>query len=383
MKIVYLYPELSFVGGNDRVIVDKLNYFAEVFQYDVYLVTTQQFGKKPFFELSPKVRHLDMEIDFNKQYKSTFFKRVFIYFGLLYAYKRKLRKLLQTIKPDITITTVSRDLDFIHSIKDGSKKIAEAHLSKKYVRALDEYQGKGLIKGFIGKYLWMKLEDRVKKLDAFVVLTNEDAKNWEKVRRSVVIPNPLPFYPESVSSCDNKKIICVGRFEYQKGFDLLIEAWNMISGRHAGWEIHVYGKGSLAGELSDLIRQKGLHGSFFLEEPVTDIENKYIDSSFFVLSSRFEGFGMVLIEAMSCGLPVISFDCPDGPSDIIQDGEDGFLIQNGNIEELAEKIEYLIEHDALRPIMGRAARTNVQKYSKETVMSEWKKLFDGLVRHKT
>ncbi len=164
---------------------------------------------------------------------------------------------------------------------------------------------------------------------------------------------------------------------------MLIEAWNMISGRHAGWEIHVYGKGSLAGELSDLIRQKGLHGSFFLEEPVTDIENKYIDSSFFVLSSRFEGFGMVLIEAMSCGLPVISFDCPDGPSDIIQDGEDGFLIQNGNIEELAEKIEYLIEHDALRPIMGRAARTNVQKYSKETVMSEWKKLFDGLVRHKT
>ncbi len=378
MKIAYIYPALNTIGGADRVITDKANYFAEHYGYEVYIITAHQGNHPLFFKLSDKVKHIDLDVNFNKQYHHTFFKRGFIYFKLLHQYKRKLSALLLSLKLDITITTISRDIDFLYKLKDGSKKIAEAHVSKEYVRNFHLLENKGFLYRAILKIWRQKLENAIRKFDRLVVLTDNDAAHWSKVREAVVIPNSTPFYPENFSDCSGNKIISVGRLYAQKGYDLLIYAWELVHKLHPGWTMHIYGNGEDKEKLQQLINSRNLNNSFFLEVPVTNIAEKYIESSFYVMSSRFEGFGMVLIEAMACGLPVISFDCPDGPSDIITDGEDGFLVENANIGKLADKICCLIDDKALRAKMGLTARENVKRYFPDVIMQKWIDLFETL-----
>jgi len=378
MKIVYIYPALTTVGGADRVIVDKANYFADRCGYEVYIVTAHQNGRPSFFKVSEKVKHVDLNVNFDEQYHHSFFVRGFIYLRLLHVYKKKLSILLKELKADFTLTTISRDVDFLNSIKDGSLKIAEAHVSKKFLRNLHLMQDHGFLYKIAG-ILWNKrLEYAAKRFDAFVVLTEQDAKNWKKIRYCNVIPNSIPFYPEIPSTCINKKVISVGRFYAQKGFDFLIDAWSLIVIQHPGWELNIYGNGELEDELTKSISNKNLADSIFLKKPVKNISDKYQESSLYVMSSRFEGFGMVLIEAMACGLPVISFNCPDGPSDIITDNEDGFLVENENVQLLAEKISVLIENEDLRIDMGQKARENVKRYSQDIVMQKWIDLFQSL-----
>lgn len=382
MKIIYIYPALTTIGGADRVITDKSNYLADKYGYEVYIVTAHQNGYKPFFKLSDKVKHIDLDVNFNEQYAHGFLMRGCIYLKLLRLYKKRLSKLLKELKADFVLTTISRDIDFLHSIKDGSFKIAEAHVSKKYLRNLHLLQERSLPYRIVG-YFWTKrLERAARKFDAFVVLTNNDAAHWKNIRKCTVIPNSIPFYPEETSTCTNKKVISVGRYYAQKGYDMLVEAWALLAKKFPDWTLSIYGDGELIDELGALIKNKGLTNNVFLEKPVTNIVDKYLESSIYVMSSRFEGFGMVLIEAMACGLPVVSFDCPDGPSDIISDGEDGFLVANGNIQELAEKLSILMEKEDRRIEMGQKARVNVQRYNQNVVMQKWVDLFEQLTNKK-
>ena len=180
---------------------------------------------------------------------------------------------------------------------------------------------------------------------------------------------------------DNKNVIAVGRYSHQKGFDLLVEAWSVVAKKHPDWILNVYGDGDRT-ELQNKIDELNLTKSFIANEKTDAIIQKYLESSIFVLSSRYEGFGLVLIEAMNCGVPPVSFACPTGPKDIITHGEDGILVENGNIEQLAEKICYLIENEDVRKKMGRNARENVKKFKKEIIMDQWKKLFEMLIHDK-
>lgn len=118
--------------------------------------------------------------------------------------------------------------------------------------------------------------------------------------------------------------------------------------------------------------------TLYLEEQTPDIIRNYCRSSIFVLSPRYEGFGMVITEAMSCGVPPVSFTCPCGPRDIIDDGKNGLLVENGNIEMLAEKICYLIENDEIRRKMGQQARIDVERFKIEQIAEQWKQLFESL-----
>jgi Glycosyltransferase len=378
MKLAYIYATLSTVGGGDRVIAEKANYFAEKCGYEVYIITAYQNGLPFSFPLSPKVKHLDLGIDFNEQYQYSFLKRGYIYLKLLRKYKKELSDLLCQLKVDFTMTTISREIDFLADLKDGSQKIAEAHVSKKFIRNLHDLQKKSLPYRIIGRIWTRKIENILNRFDELVVLTEADAANWQAIRSTTVIPNSLPFYPTESSNCTNKKIISVGRLDNQKGFDLLIDAWEIVAARHPDWSISIYGEGGLYHQLNEQIKQKGLTSSFKIENPVKNITEKYTESSIYVMSSRFEGFGMVLIEAMACGLPVISFNCPSGPSEIISDQIDGFLVENGNIYELSEKILFLIENEDKRIQMGQIARDNIQRYTADNVMRKWVNLFASL-----
>lgn len=382
MRIAYIYPALTTVGGADRVIVNKANYFADVYGYEVYIITAHQNGQPSFFPLSDKVNHLDLAVNFNEQYRHSFFVRGFIYFKLLRVYKRKLSDLLKELKADFVLTTISRDIDFLNSIHDGSIKIAEAHVAKDFIRNFHLLKKKNLLYKIIGNIWTNRLEHAIKKFSAFVVLTQRDAEAWSNIRQAVVIPNSIPFWPEQASLCTNKNIISVGRLNEQKGFERLIEAWSYIACQHSDWKLYIYGNGELESFLNLFIQDRNVSDSLFIINPVKNIIDKYLESSIYIMSSRFEGFGMVLVEAMTCGVPVIAFDCPHGPADLITEGEDGFLVENGNIQKLAEKISYLIVNESLRIKMGQKARENIKRYGQDQIMQKWIDLFQLLQKNK-
>jgi len=226
-----------------------------------------------------------------------------------------------------------------------------------------------------------KLIKELKKIDTFVVLSHEDKLKWRELENITVIHNPLSFFSEKTSDCNAKQVIAVGRYVPQKGFDILINAWNIVSQKHPEWILRIYGDG-MRKELEEQIYSLRISNSCFLEHSVSNIADKYCESSIFVLSSRYEGFGMVITEAMACGVPAVSFACPCGPKDIIKNGIDGLLVENGNIQELADKICYLIEHEDVRKEMGKQARINVERFKIENIAMKWKELFDSLLDSK-
>lgn len=377
IKIAYIYTALTTVGGVDRILTSKANYLADSLGYDVYIITDSQQGRPLVFPLSPKVHHIDLDTDFGKQYGHCLPIRACYYFALMRQYKKRLIKVLDEINPDIVDTTVGREMDFIGSLKSpGRKVIGEIHIAKRYMRNFHLMIEKGGISALVAKYWTRKQERNVAKLDRLVVLTNEDAEAWKGIVRTEIIPNFSPLSSDCLpSGVERKRAIAVGRIEEQKGFDLLVDAWAIVSKAHPDWTIDIYGNGTLRGQIEEQINKNGLKGIVNILPPTKEIKKEYENSDFFVLSSRFEGFGLVVVEAMACGTPCVSFDCPNGPRDIINDKVDGLLVANGNVKALAEGICYMIEHPEERVSMGKAAKKNVKRYSIDSVMQRWDEFF--------
>ena len=378
MKIIYALEAVNLPGGYDRVIIEKANYLAEHGCHVILAVTSHALAK-PYYPISDQVRVVDFGLDFHKQYGHSLFYRAWIYFSMMYRYRRVLRDFLYSEKPDVVITSLGREIDFITDIHDGSVKIGESHIAKEYVRNLHLMEQQGGVHRLIANYWRRKLEKNVGKLDALILLTQHDADSWSGLAKTRVIPNSLPFYPDQVSLCENKKVLFVGRLCEQKGLEYLIKTWEIVSRKHNDWTLHMYGEGEQKTMLNHLIQESGLENTVIVHQPTLQIMEKYLESSIFLLTSRFEGFGMVLIEAMACGVPVVSFDCPWGPADIIKDGEDGFLVEYLNVNEAANKVCKLIESPELRIKMGTTARMNVQRYKRDEIMKQWISLFNEFV----
>ena len=374
MKIIYAVESVNLSGGYDRVIIEKANYLAE-HGFDVVITVASHALAEPCFPISEKVRLVDFGIDFHQQYGHHIFYRAFVYFVMMRRYRRALTEFLHLERPDIVITTLGREIDFITKIHDGSVKIGESHIAKNYVRNLHLMEQQGFIHQMIAKFWRRKLDKQVKQLDTLVLLTQHDADSWSGLTKTMVIPNSLPFFPDNPSTCKHKRVIFVGRLNEQKGLEYLIDTWERVHQKHNDWILQIYGDGEQRELLLHLIIEARLENSVVVNQPTNQIMDKYLESSIFLLTSRFEGFGMVLIEAMACGVPVVSFDCPWGPAEIIHDEEDGFLVGYLNTAEAAEKVVQLIESPELRKEMGTRARENVQRYSRNKVMKQWIDLF--------
>lgn len=377
IKIAYCLPSLYIPGGMERVLTVKANYFADALDYEVYIILTDEKDKKPYYELSPKINLIHLDVNFNELWNQPLHQKLLIYLRKQREYKKKLTACLMSLRPNITVSMLRREINFINSIKDGSIKIGEIHINRESFREMDE-RGKNPIKRLISKFWMWQLVRQLKKLSSFVLLTHEDAEKWTELSNISVIHNPIPFFPDKISTTENKEVIAVGRYVYQKGFDILIDSWSHVAKRHPSWKLRIYGEGE-RNALQAQIDKLELTESCILEHAVPNIIDKYCESSIFVLSSRYEGFGMVIVEAMSCGVPSISFTCPSGPRDIIDDGVDGLLVDNGNVEQLAEKISVLISDNELRKEMGKHARINVERFKIENIGKQWDTLFRRLM----
>lgn len=354
MKLLYITNGINGAGGLERVLSVKASYFAEKFGYKVTILVLNNSHQNPFYEFSPKIKFCSIDIHGLS--------------GYLKSYRRDIQEQINSIKPDI-ISVCDDGLKgfFLPTIiRTKAKWIYERHVSK----LTELKEGQSIIKRIITSAKWIMMEILAKKFHRFVVLTENNKKEWISLKNIEVISNPLSFYPTESSSLENKTVICVGKISYQKGQDLLVKAWKTVHERYGDWQLHLYGK-----ENQDILDTSKLKNNIHYFAPAKDIMEKYLESSIYVMSSRFEGFGMVLVEAMACGVPCVSFDCDYGPSDIITDNVDGFIVEKENISVLAEKIMVLINDSELRHRFGKNAKTNVERYKTEAIAKKWDLLF--------
>ncbi len=381
MKIVYCTPSLYIAGGIERVLTSKANYLAsQGDKYDVTIILTDGYGKEPFYHLSDKVRLVNLNIGFEELWELSFFRKIPVYLKKQRLFKRRLTEELMRLKPDITVSTLRREINFITDIPDGSKKIGEIHINRQNYRNFSDGSTSPVKRLFAKWWMW-RLTKKLKRLDKFVVLTEEDMHSWQELDNVCVIPNPLPFVPAEKSALTEKRVIAVGRYSHEKGIDLLLRAWSIASKELPGWRLCTYGTGNREPYLQ-LARELHLDESQYeLCSAVENIGQEYLNSSLFVLSSRFEGFGMALVEAMSYGLAAVAFNCPTGPKHIISNGKDGILVENGNIQELANTLVRVAGNSGLMTSLGHEAAQTAQRFAIGEIGRRWEELFHQLAPH--
>lgn len=382
MKIVYCLPQVYRPGGIERIISLKANYLADICNDDIYIITACQFGKKPYYVFSSKIKFIDLNINYDAILILPIWKRIIRKIVLQLLHKRKLKKILCEIHPDITISTFTHEAAFLPQIKDGSKKVLEFHFCKGHKIKM----AKAFHFGFITKLAyyyrcWQEENIIIPKYDQFIVLTKEDEISWkEKICNVKYISNILPFEKEGKSELTQKHVIAVGRLDGQKGFNRLIDIWALVTKKHPDWILDIYGKGRDHKALQSQIDNYGISDTTVIHQPDQNIKDHYLNSSIFVMTSIYEGLPMTLLEANGLGLPSVCYDFPCGPKDVIKDGINGFLIKDGDSNTFADKLLTLIENDNIRKLMGQEAYRMSERYSCKNIMREWVNLFNELIK---
>lgn len=375
MKIVYSILGTYNAGGMERVLANKANYLADL-GHQIIIITTDQQDREPNFLLHHAIQQIDLGINYTNGQQQSIFKKSWSYWRKQKIHRKKLSSLLNDLKADIVISMFDFDVSFLYKIKDGSKKILEIHFSR-YKRL--QYHAKGL-KKLINRYRSILDKRLARKYERFVVLTHEDLMYWKGLKNIVVIPNAQSFSPYGRAELDNKCAIAVGRLDYQKGFDELILIWKKITDKFPEWQLHIYGEGPLRSQLQDQIDGYSLTDKVFLKQPIKNIMKIYLDSAVALMTSRYEGLPMALLEAQSCGVPMVAMACKCGPKDIIKSGQNGFLIDEGDHEDFAHKVGLLISDVELRRKMGNNAREMAQNFTVDKIMRQWLNLFNSVLQ---
>lgn len=369
-NLLYINDALAITGGLERVLTDKVNWLSKQKGYKVSVLTVNQGSHSLAFPLSDDVSYQDLNIQFQTQYQYSGFRKMMVAHRLHRLFRTRLVEKINEISPDIIICT---RLDYIHDIlKVKGKKtlVFESHSS----RLSWHHDGSGWLRKL--QVQWMQRS--VRKVQMTVALTNGDAEEWRKLTRKVcVIPNAVHLNESgSFSDCQSKTAIFVGRLCMQKDVFLLLRIWKNIHGQHPDWQLNIFGDGELKEDVQSEIDR--LDANVNLHPPTSNIMDQYKKSSMLLMTSRFEPFGLVLPEAMSCGLPVIAFDCPYGPADIITDGVDGYLIKDRKEDFFSQRVCQLIESHDLRVQMGQNGIISSRRYNTSDIMSKWIQLFKQL-----
>lgn len=348
--------------------------------YEVIMLTYEQNGEPYPYPLLPQVECMDLGVRLYNAYKTNILLRPLKKWLLRRQLSKAIRMFLTEQKPDIVVCTDkdSNEQNALSRARSTEKIVIEAHTGM-----IDHWmqvrQTTSRLRHRLALFNLRKLQRAASHFDVLVALTADDARCWSPFVKTVVIPNYCPNNPDNFADLEveKKRVIAVGRLNPQKGQDLLLQAWTQVERQHPDWHLDIFGDGSEKESLLAQLSQLELHG-VTLHASTPDIYAQYVASDFLVCSSRWESFGLILIEAMSCGLPVVSFDCDNGPRNIIKNGEDGLLAEKGNVDDLARKIIQLIEHPEQRQEMGRQARQNVKRFHQDTVFRQYTDLYQRL-----
>lgn len=373
MKIIYCIACTCHSGGMERVLTNKANYLAR-HGYEIVVVTTDQRGKQPFFPLEPSIRSIDLGINYDENNGKSFLNKLLHYPVKQALHRKRLKAVLMKERPDVTVSMFNNDAGFIPGIKDGSAKLLEIHFSK-FKRL--QYGRKGVWK--LADWWRSKQDEKtVRKFDRFVVLTEEDKAYWGNLSNIMVIPNAISGIPAGTALLANKRVIAVGRYTYQKGFERLVDAWHLLASRFPDWNLVIIGDGEERPLLEQRIRSYGLERQVTLTRPTQEIGKVYQEASILASSSRYEGLPMVLLEAQAFGLPIVAFQCKCGPKDIVSDGMNGYLVPEGDTAGMAQRLEILMKDEALRKRMGLKAKESALRFNEEVIMKKWMYTFQTL-----
>lgn len=380
MNIVYCTDSICYPGGIQRITIAKANALANINGNEVWIVVTDNKRPKPVLPISEKVHLVDLNVNY---YEDDWKSKLHVLKGIFVKrreHRRKLKALFDAIQPNVVISTGTSEKNFLPRLKIATQPafIREIHFTTNY-RQLAASGWFDKCSAWVGEYLDYRIF--IKRYDKIVVLTNEDKElHWKHNDKVIVIPNPLTVKHSKRSTLTNKTVITAGRLVAQKNFASLIRAWTFVHLSHPDWRLEIWGEGNLKAELQHQIDLENLRGNVQLMGYTDEIISKFAKASLFVSSSMIEGFPLVLVEAMSCGLPIVSYACPCGPKDIITEGKDGFLVPIGDEQVMEDKLNYLIEHEDLRQQIGAAANGKSKQYSMDIIIQKWMSLFTELIQ---
>lgn len=374
MKICYCIEALYNSRGTERVLTQCANMLCE--DAEITIVTAFQNGQPDFYSLSEKIRRVDLGVTDYKN--NSFFSN-----PRKKEYKKKLNVFLLQEHFDIVISLGGLESQFLHKIKDGSKKILWFHFAFDISNLFIKENHKGFIANVM---VWLQTKRRVwfaNKMDKVVVISKSDKQIWDKHCKNVTsIYNPVTISSNNISLCNQPAAIAVGVLGVQKGFDFLINAWSQVYLKHPDWHLDIFGDGPDKSLLQEQITSNGLQNVVHLKGRTNDIVTEYLNHSLYIMSSRAEGFGLVLVEAAECGLPLISYDCNYGPNEIIIDGDNGILIKEvGDINGLSDAINTLINNPDKRKEMGIRAKELNKRFSESRIKKQWIDLFNDILKY--
>ncbi len=374
-NIVYILQSLSEWGGLNRIEADKLNGLAATGKYNVSVICLcQRHSSENVYPLSDKVRQICLAQIFDP--KQSPFKRPLRFFLGWWRWRRqsekRLMESLDALHPDIVVVTINHIPNGFCRIK--AKTVIECHGSLTSI----------IRDRLMPLYSRITTRRNARHATAVATLTHDDAALWTTARRVEVIPNFTNISPSAPCDYRSRHVVTLGRLVPEKGYDMLIDAWKIVAEKHSEWHLDLYGSGGGKNSLQQQINALGLTHQISIHPFTNDITSAYASAAFYVMSSRQEGFPLVLIEAMRCGLPCVSFDCPSGPREIITHGRDGILVpyrglsRKERVDGLAQALCRMMDHEEELPVMGRAAQETAQRYNADNVIPMWERLFDSL-----
>lgn len=384
MRIVYVIDSLASKGGAERILCDKMNYMTANYGYEVYVVTCYQdvTTMANAYHLSERVTQVNLCIPYHSQYRYGYPRRLWVKWRLYRRLRQDLTAAIQRIDPDVLVGLGYFNADMVSSIPCRACKVIESHEARIFTMS-DQGLGRSFLSRLFMRYYKKRYFKTVERqADVVVTLTKGDAHEWQRAKRVEVIPNFTLLTVGHRTGTDEyglekKRVIAVGRLEWQKGFDRLIDVWQMVEKQHPDWMLTIYGSGTQENDLKRLIREKSLK-EVSIHAFTPRISEAYGQSDIFALSSRFEGFGLVLLEAMQAGLPCVVFDCPFGPSDVVKDGATGFVVPDGDVCLFARRLCTLMEDAELRKRLSAASVERSRLFDADKVMRQWKVLFEQL-----
>lgn len=378
MKIAYIYSTMATKGGTERMITEKANLFAEQYGYDVTIINCFQHADEAnFYKLSTKVKQIFLEVPYFSQYKYKYPKRLWMRWKMNGLLKKSIRQAVIQIDPDILIGISRFRANFISTLKCRAKKTIECHVARPSTVNFDRGDQSIIKRMYMKIYELIYLNTMEKNADAIIALTEEDKLLYKRAKYKLAIPNFSTMNISQISDCTQKRIIAVGHLQWIKGFGRLIEIWSIVSIKHPDWHLDIFGEGDMYETLRMLIRiHKVTNVSF--HNCTSNISQEYAKSSICAVTSYYEGFSLVTLEAMKHGVPCVAFDCPYGPRSIINDAQCGFLVENGETRIFADRLCRLIEDEGLRQDFSKASIEKAKTFNVDIIMNKWNDLYKEL-----